>query len=292
MTTKVNYLLNKNVVTVAFNGEQHSFHSDDPVYEEVKLAIKDGMLDNIPEIVSTATKIESYSDENFKVRDGIIYVDNLPVPSELSSRILEFREEDLPYMPLVNFARKLIKNPSYRSVNQLFTFLENNKHPITDEGNLIAYKLVREDFKDIYTGTIDNSVGNVVEVPRNQVDDNPSQGCSNGLHVANYTYANEDYRSFATGRNVNNPIMLEIEVDPADVVSVPSDYNFSKMRVCKYIVIGTCVAPITKPIVNRGASCNDEQDDYNDDGHDHCCGDCCGDCENSDEYDEYRDCDY
>ena len=32
--------------------------------------------------------------------------------------------------------------------------------------------------------------------------------------------------------------MLEVEVNPSDVVSIPVDYNNSKMRVCKYKVLG------------------------------------------------------
>jgi hypothetical protein len=37
--------------------------------------------------------------------------------------------------------------------------------------------------------------------------------------------------------------MLEVEVNPADVVAIPVDYNNAKMRVCKYKVLGVVTTP-------------------------------------------------
>jgi hypothetical protein len=123
----------------------------------------------------------------------------------------------------------------------LFEFLEKNKHPITEDGKFIAYKKVANansdgKYLDIYSHTFDNSPGQVISMDRNQVDEDPSQTCSSGLHVANWDYAANHYGS-ATDT------MMEVEVDPADVVAVPTDYNQAKMRTCRYTVRGVVVNP-------------------------------------------------
>jgi len=161
-------------------------------------------------------------------------VNGVAAPKVLGDKIIKFANEGLPYQPLVQFAANLQANPSYRAVNELFTFLEKNDHPITENGNFIAYKRVRKDFKDIHSGTFDNSPGTEPTMPRNQVNEDSAQVCSAGLHVANWTYAHTQFASSDPATD----IMLEVEVNPSDVVSIPVDYNNAKMRVCKYKVLG------------------------------------------------------
>lgn len=224
----VNWNITNQNVIVNFDGQTHIISREDKFSEDLIQAIRDGKMDQIPMLVSKAKAMEHKSNGVFKVVDGQILLDGVMAPVALSKKILQFLDEGLPYEPLVLFAKKLQKNPSYRSVQQLFSFLEKNDHPITDTGNFIAYKKVRDDFKDVHTGTFDNSVGAVLEMPRNQVDEDPNQTCSHGFHVASWEYATEFYQG---------GVMLELEIDPADVVAVPVDYQNSKMRVSKYRVL-------------------------------------------------------
>jgi hypothetical protein len=122
----------------------------------------------------------------------------------------------------------LMANPSYRAVNELYGFLEKNNLPITSDGHFLAYKKVREDYKDCHSGTFDNSVGKVVEMERNQVNDNKEQTCSAGLH-----FCSEGYLRHFGGERV-----MILKINPRDVVSIPTDYNDSKGRCCRYEVIG------------------------------------------------------
>lgn len=277
---KVNYLITEQNITVNYNGETHTISRAEDGAEALIEAIRAKNFDDIPSLVSKAKTIETFSQGAFTVKDGVIFVNGAAVPIELGNKILKFAKEKLPHEPLVRFAERINKNPSYRSVNQLFQFLENNDHPITEDGKFIAYKKVRNDFKDCHTGTFDNSVGNVVEMPRNQVNEDPNQTCSNGLHVANFSYAKDFY---------GDGIMLEVEVDPADVVAVPVDYASAKMRVCRYTVIGVVSNPLTGQLKRIYTPCNDRynDDDYYDvdiDYEDNCEDDC-----EYDDDDDYED---
>lgn len=235
---KFNWLITDQNITVNWHGDSgwqtHIVSRTDDLADRLIKAIKEKRTDEIPMLVSAAKRVEKFSQGTFQVRDGEIFVKGALVPSQLGRKILAWSKEELPYEPLVLFAENLQQNPSYRAVNELFTFLEKNDHPITENGCFIAYKRVKADFTDIHSGTMDNSVGNVVEMPRNQVNEDSSQTCSYGLHVANWDYAHTHFAS----HNPATDVMLEVEVNPADVVSIPVDYNNSKMRVCKYTVLG------------------------------------------------------
>jgi hypothetical protein len=122
----------------------------------------------------------------------------------------------------------LLENPSKRSVDELYGFLEKNNLPITPDGHFLAYKKVRNDYKDVYSGTMDNSPGQVVTMPRNKVDDDKDRTCSVGLH-----FCSEGYLNHFGGERV-----VIVKVNPRDVVSIPSDYNNTKGRACQYEVIG------------------------------------------------------
>jgi hypothetical protein len=137
-------------------------------------------------------------------------------------------QEDFPIDPLANFMDNLMTNPSKRAVTELYGFLEVNNLPITPDGCFLAYKKVNAEYKDCHSNTIDNSVGQVVEMERNAVDDNFNNTCSSGLHFCSREYLDHFY---------GDHIMI-VKINPRDVVSFPRDYNNSKGRCCRYEVIG------------------------------------------------------
>ena len=94
----------------------------------------------------------------------------------------------------------------------------------------MAYKAVRSDFKDIHSGTFDNSVGQTVSMPRNAVDDDKNRTCSAGLHFCSFEYLPH----FA---HANGHVVL-VKINPRDVVAIPADYNDTKGRTCRYEVTG------------------------------------------------------
>lgn len=225
---KVGFIILPNSITLQYGGTMKSIAKGDYRYSEVIKAINENRLSEIPDLLDPS-KIFS-GEDGIELVDGVIEVDGRKVPDGITDQVLKFREQGLPYQPLINFSKKVMKNPSFNSRNMLFKFLEHNGHPFTQDGNFIAYKAVRENFKDVHTGRMDNSVGTVVEMDRSEVDDNPDNTCSSGLHVASYEYA----KDFHQGH------LLAIEINPEDVVAVPNDYNGQKMRVCKYKVLDIC----------------------------------------------------
>lgn len=234
----MNYIILPQSLILNHAGKTTTINKADGRYDQVIQKIKEGKLDEIIPLLSIA---DSLSERGFQVVDGIVHVDGDALPDSLSARVLDFFNNNLPFEPLLKFWAKLKTNPSFNSRQMLFKFLEHNGHPITTEGNFIAYRAVRNDFLDKHTGKMDNSVGNVVEIDRSKVDDNPNNTCSHGLHVATMSYA----QTFGSGDDK----LLDVEVDPSDVVAVPTDYDGTKMRVCKFKVVAESQGLIEKPLV-------------------------------------------
>lgn len=258
---------NNDTITIHVNGNVLSVRVDDPFYRELLQALKEKRWEDIPVLVDRAKSVELSSKGQFKVVDGKVYCvdfngDDFEVPSVLGEEIIKYYKLGLDYDRLVLFARRLQQNPSYHSVQQLFSWLKKTNLTITEEGKFIAYRGVMQvsnrnlelveqglrgtaDLVDWYSKSFDNSVGKTVSMKRNQVDEDPKRSCSKGLHVATYDYAHKFYIGGAGGYKEDGVVVF-VEVCPSHVVAVP-DLETHKMRVSEFKVIGISDAPFDAP---------------------------------------------
>lgn len=226
--------------TTMFNNRSYTVQNDHPRYEDLLQAVKDG--DDVAFLKAfTADRAvkEAFKTTGVEVKDGAVYFNGEAVHSALSRRIVEFAEKELPVAHMMTFLKNLMDNPSRRAVQELYTFLEHRNLPITEDGCFLAYKSVRENYLDKYSGTFDNSVGQTMEMPRNAVDDQADRTCSHGFHVGSLEYAGPG--GFFNGHNDK---VVIVKVNPKDAVSVPADHNAMKLRVCKYEVVGEYEHPL------------------------------------------------
>ena len=165
-----------------------------------------------------------------QLRGNQLFYNEAPVHNALSAKIIDIIQEGLDVKPWIRFAENVYANPNEYSREELYLFLEKADLPITEDGCFLAYKNVRSDYRDIYSGSFDNSVGQVVEMSRDNVDTNRDNTCSVGLH-----FASKDYLPHYRGGGGRTMI---VKINPADVVSIPSDYNNTKGRTWRYEVVG------------------------------------------------------
>ena len=229
-------IITENSLTIFLGAKPVSFDKADPVCDKLMEALKmDASIEELQEIIEAAQRELEHSFEKIDgtgvevSHDGIVRLDGEPVHSSLTMRMLDMRKEGFDLKPMARFLENLSLNPSYRAVKELYSFLEVGKMPITPDGCFLAFKAVRADYKDIHSGTFDNSIGQVVSMPRNKVDEDSSQTCSAGLHVCSFDYL--PYFAHANGH------VVLCKVNPRDVVAIPQDYHNTKMRVCQYEVV-------------------------------------------------------
>jgi len=253
-------------ITVVINGEtltvraQDSQASFDKALDAYQRKDWDALYTAMRPVRAYCTQVDGIT-----VTENGVFLNGEPLHNTISQRIMDFALAGLDHNPLCKFLNKLMKNPSRRAVKELYTFLEHQNLPITDSGNFLAYKGLRDDYYSITSGNakliqgtatlggkIFNGIGEVIEMKRNDVDDDKDKGCSYGLHAGTMEYA----RNFAQGKCVI------VEINPEDVVSIPTDCNFQKLRTCKYKVVGEFEAPLQDPCYQSRWS------DYDVDGYD------------------------
>ena len=236
----LNYIQTNDGIHTVLKGRMRTISSGDANYADVLEAIKNGadetaILDILDrELRKMEAAVEALNrdiTEDVQVRGGQVLFRGKEVHNSLTERMLAQLSEGFDLVPMARFLSNLMENPSYRAVNDLYAFLEYGKMPITEDGCFLAYKAVRADYKDIHSGTFDNTPGRTepIEMPRNMVNEDPDQICSSGLHVCSFEYLPNF--SHANGH------VIVCKVNPRDVVAIPSDYHNTKMRVCRYWVV-------------------------------------------------------
>lgn len=240
MTNNISALITAAGVLVFYNGEQHVVGNDHPNFTRIKDAVKFNRLSEIPALADLTTTVRRWlsSGQDFELVNDCIAYKGESFSPEITNKVLNMIDAGNSADPLFNFLRKVRNNPSKTAQDELLLFCVANGFMIHEDGDIIAYKSVRGNYTDIHSGKFRNAVGDVVTMPRHQVDDNRERTCSTGLHFAAFDYAST---WAGTIDGVTRRLMV-MKINPADVVSVPNDYANQKGRCARYEVI----AEITK----------------------------------------------
>lgn len=234
----------RETISVLVQGEQLIADDSHPRFAEIvnKLIVeKDDTQDWVAlfaPAVAIRTEFEKLSTE-VSIRGGTIFYEGEALHGALADKIVSIYEAGENYVPFVLFLEKLKQNPEQHSVDNLYRWLlaDPQGFTIADDGDLIVYKGVASDYKSHHSGNairngeqlvnsrIPNVVGDVIEMDRKDVEHDPSNPCSTGLHVGTW--------EFVRGYSV----IYKIKLHPKYVVSVPTDCGGQKMRVCRYQIL-------------------------------------------------------
>lgn len=175
-------------------------------------------------------EVKAKTSDRVTVKGNEVFVDGIAVKDDIAIALLaRFREGMKDELAsLLAFMDKLKENPSKLAREHLWAFMAHNDIQVLPDGDVQAWKVVRYNYLDCHSGTMDNSVGTTVSMPREDVVEDPHQTCSAGLHVCAKSYIPHFARS--TNR------VVAVKVNPKDFVSIPVDYDGAKARVCRYVV--------------------------------------------------------
>jgi hypothetical protein len=228
--------LGEQSLTVVVGTRPRNIPRTHPHFDEIVALVQDPQADEdyLLELLDPLSPIRDLviDGSSIEIHDTTVTRNGEPLPTYLQLRIVDTVKAGLSVEPWKLFVERVYANPSFQSRHELALFMEKSGLPMTPDGKFLAYKRVRDDYTDVYSGTFDNSIGRVVTMPggRQNVDDNRDRTCSNGLHFCSQAYLKNFWAG--TGR-----IMI-LEIDPADVVSIPSDYQNTKGRCWRYTVVG------------------------------------------------------
>ena len=236
------YIINDKSIVFFHGGKPVKVEKSAPEYNRIIACFdlsQDQQEDAIREIINQ--KVGKFTKDGFTINPEEVTYQGERIPTALANKIRSIVAEGLPVSLFAKFWENLQQNPSANSVRELYDFLAYKELPITEDGCFIAYKGVNRNGWSCHgntktkvlqgevdsQGRIKNDRGDIIEVLRRDVDDERSHHCSYGLHVGSLDYA----KSFANGR------VLIVKINPADVVSVPTDCACQKCRVAKYQIL-------------------------------------------------------
>ena len=197
----------------------------------------DDLLKTLKDLVDIPAFIAKVTEGRVKIGDHGVMFDNEVVHGVISTRLVSLLNDGFDVRPLSRFLQRLKTNPLTTAIDEMYLWLESGSLPITDDGCFLAFKLVEEDFSSGHRnpdGTkLYNCPGSVVEMPggRDAVDPDRSASCSTGLHFCSWQYL----PSFGINRDGTKVVVLKIA--PEDVIAIPYDYNNSKGRAWRYVVL-------------------------------------------------------
>lgn len=236
-------------------------------YSAIYTALLGDDHSKVPSFLKKSSKIEKTVDwskpklkaQGAEVVGGELFINGRKQSGRLATIATELARKSGDISPILRFLELLDKNPSAKSKEEAYDFLQHKGLPIMPNGMVRGYKGVNQDNWSVTgnknttvlqgkvssDGRIWNGIGETIEVQRNSVDDDRSVGCSHGLHVGTYEYA---WR-FA-------PKLLLVEFSPEDIVSVPTECDCQKLRCCKYTVLEeyTANTPISDTVPSYDVS--------------------------------------
>ena len=236
-----------------------SIGSTHPLFDEIRDGVKDKRLsiEDIMSMVDMSAAASQHFDrisDRVTVSSGQVFFDGDAVHSLLAEHIVRCLDAKLEdWRPLVKFMEKLALNPSEHSREQLYGWLSKRAFTITADGDFIAYKGVRADdtegFVSINHGpAIVNGVAVNGAVPNPPRRDRRAGALERRLQPGRRLRLRPSRRQLRVRAQFAAGGLLKVKVNPRDVVSVPTECDWQKMRVCRYEVLEQIDAPETKPI--------------------------------------------
>ena len=246
MTTSIFYTRHDGGLTIFKNGKQSTVSSSHSNFDKILSALKSKDYDKVESLMSVEKTINktgvSRKNPNCKVyvKSGKVFFTDTRAGKdvELAGTLVERILRDLSDPDSTRYAdalMALLENISKNKLKdvsaELYEWLASGKAPITSDGCILAYKKVRSDFLDQYTGTLDNSPGKVVRMKQDDVDTDRTNECSVGLHFASLGYLH----NYSAGDNAK---VIIVKVNPRHIFAIPRDYQCQKGRASEYYVVG------------------------------------------------------
>ncbi len=172
------------------------------------------------------------------IRGESIYWDDvsqLSMPVELVKAVIDAKvnKDELKLSTYKNFWTLMSLNPDAECRKNLFWFLNRNGLTISKQGFFVAYRNVditpeHDVYTDHHSHTFKIKIGEMVTMPREKCDCDSNNECSRGLHLASKHWLD---------RNYYGTIGLVCLCNPADVVAVPFNSQYGKLRTSAYLPI-------------------------------------------------------
>jgi hypothetical protein len=221
------------------DGKCHTITRDNPNYSTIVNIIKTDP-DNIQQALSLLKKniVEHLGERGLRIDfnnydaffNGTL-IRNQPALSEIYK--YKLNSQDSTHIQL--FLEKLLQNPIYDTISDLFNFVKSNNMPITADGDFLAYKVVNWAYTS--ANNTANNIGELIQpvMSWENVDSDRNNTCSRGYHFCSWEYITSYFGDLEQIKRKKQRILV-VKVNPNQVAAIPTDYNESKGRAITYMI--------------------------------------------------------
>lgn len=230
-------------LTMMIDGVPAVVDRTNPNFDLIEQDLKAGKYDRVIRLSNAKAAVEQAIAEagersKLSIRNGEIFWSGPKGPEKVQGPLVDRIVATIrngstaqAVKPLIALLSNISRNKAKDLREELYQFLMSGAMPITQDGCFLAYKRVRNDFKDCHTGTMDNSPGKLVWQDPKTVDTDRNNHCSRGLHFCSRGYLSH----FGHGSKT-----VVVKVNPRHVYAIPTDYQCQKGRASEYYVVGVC----------------------------------------------------
>jgi hypothetical protein len=231
------YIENEEGVTFFSNGNTYDLSSEHLKYDEVI-----SILDNNPEKIEEAIRFCTepilnivLGEVKFDYSIQKVFFNGNAVENKAINYLFHLHKAGRNHSKIEKFIEKLFLNPNISTINDLFNFVQKNKMPICEDGDFLAYKVVENDYTS--RGNTKNEIGKEISptLSWKEVDVDRNNTCSTGYHFCSWNYIENAFGGISTIKRKKQRLLV-IKVNPANVASIPNDYNDSKGRATTYFI--------------------------------------------------------
>lgn len=196
------------------------------------LSITQAQYDALTKLTNNR-EVTKYTMPNIRIEGSHVYFKDVLLDDVVSRYIIDYLDSTNRFISeavVQNMLNAIVYSRSPHVKERLFRFIMKNDIYLSKDGkSVLAWRVCSPAYKDKYSGKFDNSIGAVCEVPPGAVNIDPNQYCSAGLHVCSFDYL----PSYASE---GDPVLV-VKVDIEDILSIPFDYDGSKIRCCRFEVL-------------------------------------------------------
>lgn len=218
------YNVGPKTVTVFFDGRAHTVEKT----TFLAAALREKNWAEVKRLCSPARAIAAAGAASGFVKvsaAGVVTFKNRPINNGSARRIVELMREGFPIESELRCLESLMRHDDPRVIESFEDFLDRWHIPRLDDGRVVLFKGVnRTDKPGIFSAKHNAAflyeVGKVAALTWDEVDRDPNQTCSRGLHACPLSQVGAYYQPSRTG-----DALLELHVWPEDIASLPTDYK-------------------------------------------------------------------
>jgi len=209
-------------LVIHYKGKLTNVPPDHPKRATIRALLRKGLYQEATETADLhkvfAKEFIQYTVPGIKItqsESGKILLNDEYIEHEVGLQALHMLDKGMPVAPLLKFLVKMRQNEDPRVRQQLLSFMTKNDFFIDYNGDIVCWKKVGKDaggnLVDLWTKKLIYNPPRTVTMPRGAVMNDPTNACGPGLHFATWRFT----------YNYSGNAVVEMRVDPRDVVSIP-----------------------------------------------------------------------